>query len=541
MRPWFGRLGPRLPVLAFVGLFVLLPVGLLIAAGMATIGGPAAALAVVADPLNLAALTNSLVQGGLSAIVAVALGYPLGVLLGRYHWPGRRVVRSILLVPFLLPSLVVVLGISELFAPGTWPSVLWPGSSGLGGGLGGIVAVNVAYNAPVVALLTAVGVESAAPELEEAIGTLGGSPASQYTRGWGPPSWLGAAAGGVLTFLLSALAFAAPLLLCGGRCSTLEVRVWALDQTFLNPSAAAVLAFWTILLLAGPALGYLALASRLRSARFARPARRIPIPWLSWTTPLLALPSGILGLLEAGILSSVVTRSFFPPGASGPSAAAWSQLFSLRATAVLGLAPGTLLLNTGLFAAASASLALLLAVLSGAARGARSDGGIGVRFVAFLPLLVSPVILAFGLAETWERVTGSASSAWLWIIVSQATLALPFVLQTLRSSLARVPSGLGETARTLGASPMAALLDVELPSARGGFVAAGLFALAFGLGEFTATNFLATPGFTTLSVAIPHLEALRLVPASWAAAALLLFLSAAAFGTGLAVGEALEV
>jgi thiamine transport system permease protein len=58
---------------------------------------------------------------------------------------------------------------------------------------------------------------------------------------------------------------------------------------------------------------------------------------------------------------------------------------------------------------------------------------------------------------------------------------------------------------------------------------AGLFAFALGLGEFTATYFLVTPNFTTLSVAVYDLQGLRQFPLAEAAAGLLLVVSLAVF------------
>ena len=111
------------PVALFVALFALLPVAVLFASSIGALGGLGGISSLFSSHnpdgvLNQRSVTDSLVQGGLSAVLAVALGYPAGVFLGRYSWPGREVTRSLLLVPFLLPSLIVVLAIEDLFGPG---------------------------------------------------------------------------------------------------------------------------------------------------------------------------------------------------------------------------------------------------------------------------------------------------------------------------------------------------------------------------------------------------------------------------------------
>ncbi len=132
---------------------------------------------------------------------------------------------------------------------------------------------------------------------------------------------------------------------------------------------------------------------------------------------------------------------------------------------------------------------------------------------------------------------------WILIAVSQATLALPFVMQSLEIPLFALPRATNESARTLGASGWQAFWDADMPLARSGLVVASLFAFALGFGEFTATYFLVTPQYTTLSVATYELSTTRnplLGNASDGAAALLLLVSLGVFLVIALVGRARE-
>jgi thiamine transport system permease protein len=518
-----------LPALAFVVLFALAPALALFAEGLAANGGVDGLLRVVADPVNARALANSLEQGALSAVGAIMVGYPAGVLLGRYEFPGRRTVFGLLLVPFLLPALIVVAGVEALFGGGGLVSQIVPITRFFGHGVPGIVTVNVVFNAPVVALLTATGVAGASPELEETIATLGGSPARRYRDVWGPASWLGAVAGGVLTFVFSALAFAAPLLICGARCYTLEARVFTLDQTLLEPHAAAVLAFVMVALLLVPAAAYVVLAQRLRTRTRSARGQRRPLPWRSpllW--PTLAATVGFLGLI-ALVLGAVVARSLTPGPGGRAVGAGWVALFGPSVTSTLGISAWGALTNTVLFAALAAGIALVLGVVAGFAIGSGGRHDPILPLLLFLPLVISPVVLSFSLATFWRPILGGASNVWGLIVVSQATLALPFAFQGFGVALGRLSPRRREAARLLGASPFAAYLDIDVPLARRGLVTATLFALALCLGEFTATYFLATARFTTLPVALYRLLALRATAPANALAGLLVILTLAIF------------
>lgn len=516
------------PVLAFVLLFALLPVAYLFGTSLASAGGWGAIEQVLANPLNRQAVGNSLVQGGLSAAFAVALGYPAGVFVGRYLWPGRSVVRSVLLVPFLLPSLVIVLGVEDLFGPSGLLTGTLRGLSFLGTGVPGIVLVNLVFNLPLVVLLTATGCEAASRDLEETVATLGGSPIRAYRDAWGGPTWVGAAAGGFLTFLFSALSFAPPLLLCGPRCYTVEARVWSLDTVLFDPHGAGVLALVMAALFLAPTMAYLLMARRLRPFGGGRAGGARPIPRRNLGVAALGVETAVVLGGVALVLAAVLYRSVAPYGNVGVGAA-WGTLFAPSTAARLGIGITGAVLNTFVFAVAAAGLTVLLSVPAAFSAVRRSAGGTGLGLLLFAPLLVSPVVLAFSLATFWRPLLGGEGSVWALVIVSQAMLALPFALQTLTIPLAGLSPTLREAAETLGSRRFSAFLDADLPRVREGLLTAGLLAFALGLGEFTATYFLVTPRFTTLPVALYGLANTRQLPVAGAAAGLLLLISLGVF------------
>ncbi len=521
---------------AVVVAFGVLPAVSLFAGSIARDGGGAALGRAVTAPTDRADLLQSLLQGGLSAGGAVGVGYPAGVFLGRYHWPGRETVRSALLLPFLLPSLIMVVGLLDLFGPTGLVGSAWPASRWFSAGLPGIVALNLFYNVPIVVVLTATGCESASPELEEAVASLGGSPTRAYLESWAAPSAIGAACGGLLTFVFSALSFAPPILLCGNRCDTVEVRVYQLAELLGQPAAAGVLALVLVLAFLAPTLAYVVLARRLRAARAGRPRRRR----LSWRSPATWGTAAVFALVlaaEGVLVLAVLYRSFSPSGGA-PSLAAWQALLSSATPHRIGIGVGSASANTLGFAALAASVGLVLAVTSAFVLARRPRLGPGLALLLFVPVLLSPVVLALALEQFWQNALGGPSNVWLLIVLSEALLGAPFALQSLEIPLAGLPVGGAESARALGASPWGAFVDAELPRIRRGIQTAILFAFALGLGEFTATYFLVTPQpqFRTLPVAIYALADLRFNGAASAAAALLLLLSVGVFAGIIASG-----
>lgn len=497
------------PAVWFVLLFALIPlVGVFLEGvryGLATGGLASVLVGPGRGAITRGVLSNSAEQGALSATLAVAWGYPVGTFLGRHRFAGRDTLLGLLLVPFLLPVLVVVLGVQELFGPSGLVGGWWSAARLLGSGLPAIITVNVFYNVSLVALFTVAGVESASSRLEEAVATLGGGPWRVYRDVWARPSLLGAAAGGLLTFLFSFLSFAPPLILGGYANWTVEDWIYSLfGQTGFQggpPGAAALFSFWIVLLLLGPSLIYLLLVRQVRTLGLSSGGRpHLPsVPWKQVRTwPFLALTGALLAFV-ALLLGSVFVGSFaLPRGAWGTSN--WALLFSSRATSALGTSTASALGNSLFFAALVLSLILLLGILAGFARLRHPRAGTLVDLFSFVPLLLSPVILALSLFAFYDGTLYSPAWVWVLIVGGQAALALPFGLQTLSLAFRSLPAGPREAATTLGAGQLRAHLDIVVPQARPALLTASLFAFAISLGEFTATNFLYLPAYATLPV-----------------------------------------
>lgn len=520
--------------MGFLLFFAIVPVVILIGYSLSHVGGIGGLWDLLWGPglapqLARQALWNSLVQGSVSAALAALWGYPVGIFLGRSQFRWARTLRSLLLLPFILPSLVMVFGVVGLFGPQGLLGKLLPGTVMLSAGLPGIVLVNVLFNAPVVALYTAGTVESVPAHLEEAASVLGATPFAIYRTVWGRPSALGGALGGMLTFLFSFLSFAPPLLLGGPSYYTAEDWIYALDKFvgFSGPALASGLAVWTMLLLAGPLVAYMMLirgTSLLGRGRGSLSPVRKSRP-MGLGGYLLALATLGLVLLETLLLASVILLSFgLSHGA--PTTSYWAELFSSHVTAVLQVSTAQAAFNTVFFAVIATAIVfatiLFLQIFSPRA-SLRLEG------LSFLPLLLSPVILAFGLTLAWGGTVGSPSTVWILIVVSQASLALPFALQGLSVAFRAHPPSLAEAASVLGATRFRIFSDVRLPLARTGVWTALLFTLAIGLGEFASTNFLYVHAFTTLVVEMYALQGVRLFGPGFAIGGLLVFMSLIVF------------
>ena len=142
--------------------------------------------------------------------------------------------------------------------------------------------------------------------------------------------------------------------------------------------------------------------------------------------------------------------------------------------------------------------ALLLATLLGVLHALAAQSSVAMRAAAFLPFVVSPITVAFGLLLLYPQWTASLSL----LLCAYAVLAYPFVAKSLAAALDSVPEHLPQAARSLGANPWRVFWRVTLPMVAPALRRGMAFAAATALGEFAVTLFLSRPEWATLTTLI---------------------------------------
>ena len=102
-----------LPALTFLGVFLIWPLIKVMRVGGINLG-------VWTDPYFLGRLGWTLGQAGLTVLLGALIAWPLAYLLSRHAVPGKRGLLRLLLLPFVTPTLVAVLGLTALLGPRGW-------------------------------------------------------------------------------------------------------------------------------------------------------------------------------------------------------------------------------------------------------------------------------------------------------------------------------------------------------------------------------------------------------------------------------------
>ncbi len=478
-----------LPVAAvggFMALFFVWPIGGVIARGLGGTG-PAAALGdVLGSGSHRSVIWFTVWQAAASTALTVAVALPAAGAMARLDFRGRRILRALATVPFVLPTVVVAAAFEGLFD-----------RFGLAGGgavnlrhtVWAILMAHVFFNYAVV--LRTVGAHWAALDarVEDQARVLGASRLEVFRRVVLPRLAPSIAAASAIVFLFSFTSFGVVLVLGGPARATIETEIYRFAVVRLDLAAAAALA--VVQLVAVVALVAVSNALERRRAvaepvasPAAAPRRRGPglVANLTLMAVILGLPVGVLveRSLSAGRSGGYTLRNY-------TAMAERVNLLPDTALAALG--------NSLMFAVPAAALALVVggaATLAIMRAGSGGDRLIGRAFDIglTLPLGTSAVTVGLGFLLVLNRGPIDIRTSVLVVPIAHAVVGIPFVVRTLVPMLRTVNPRTREAAAVLGASPRRVRREVDLRvAARGVAVGAG-FAFAVSLGEFGATSFI---------------------------------------------------
>jgi thiamine transport system permease protein len=498
-QPWTWVAAAVLPV-AFLAVFFAWPVAALVGRGFVVDGSfsLAGVQEVLSAPRTWRILGQTFAQAVLGTAAAVLLGVPGAYVLYRLRFPGRRLARAVVSVPFVLPTVVVGVAFQSLLAP-----------TGLLGGLHlqesmtAIVAALVFFNYSVVVRTVGVLWSRLDPRAEDAARSLGAGRLRVLATVTLPALGPAIASAGALVFLFCASSFGVVLVLGGESYGTIETEIWYQTTQLLDLPAAAALSVLQLLVVSASLM--VAGAARTRNERALRlsgnPRDARPRPADAPALVLTAIV--VLGLLLLP-MGSLAARSFVT--ADGPGLANYLALsgnagrLTTSVWQALVNSVWTALAATALAVGLGVAVSYVLSRRPASSRGRRVMRTVDAGFM--LPLGVSAVTVGFGFLITLNRPPLDLRSSWLLIPIAQAMVALPLVVRTLLPTLRAIDPRLHEAAATLGAGPARVVATIDAPFALRGLGLALGFAFATSLGEFGATSFLARPDRPTLPVVI---------------------------------------
>ncbi|MEF9913622.1 iron ABC transporter permease [Streptomyces sp. NBC_01693] len=506
-----------LPV-AFFALFFAYPVVAIVGRGLKADGDWQFGRigTVLSRPDILDVLWFTTWQALASTALTLLIALPGAYVFARFDFPGKQLLRAVVTVPFVLPTVVVGTAFLALLGRGGFLDGLW--GVRLDTTVWAILLAHVFFNYAVV-VRTVGGLWSQLdPRQEEAARVLGAGRFAAWRRVILPALAPAVAAAALMVFLFTFTSFGVVQILGGPAYSTLEVEIYRQTAQLLDLPTAAVLTLVQFAAVAG------ILAVHAWTVRRRETALRLVDPAQTARPPRGAGQRALLGgvlltvlLLIVVPLGVLVERSLDTSGGYGFGF--YRALQSADASGSTFLVPPLDAIGNSLrYALVATLIALAIGGLAAAAltiphSRLRSSGRYlhagrlvrGFDALLMLPLGVSAVTVGFGFLITLDKPPLDLRTSWILVPLAQALVGVPFVVRTMLPVLRAVDDRLREAAAVLGASPLRAWREVDLPLVRRAVLVAAGFAFAVSLGEFGATVFIARPDNPTLPVAVARL------------------------------------
>lgn len=497
-------------VLGFV-LFFVLPVGVVYVRAF-TDTPPGGALAVVGEILGssrtASILTFTTAQAALSALLGVLIALPVAYAVSHYEFPGRHLIYSLSLIPFVLPSIIVVVCMISFYGKSGLVNTLLGTDYNLVYNFAGIVIAHVFYNFSLAVRIIGAAWRSIDKRYRETAESLGERRWGMLRRVTLPLLAPALCTGFLLIFIYTFLSFGIILVFGGVRFSTLETAIY--QEMFVNLDLTAAAVYSIVQLVVS--FGFVALSTRLIHAssgveiesegrlpriRDAAPAARILL-----TAYLVLIAIFVLGPIltmigrafrdSHGAVSLENFRELLVPGAAD------RNIESIIRSTVAGV-----ILRSIAIALASGTLVFLTA--AALALSMRGRPRTVFESLLQLPIGASLVTVSLGLRLLWDGVVPPV----MLIVIGQFFIAFPLVFRIVRTGVEELGDAPVRSAQILGAGRWALLRDIEVPLLKRSLLNAYAYAVALPFADLTVVLTAGRARIATFPVAIYRLIGFR--------------------------------
>ncbi len=475
---------------------------------------PAALLSVFTDSYYLHIITFTVFQALLSAFFSILAGLPGAWIMAGIDFKGKKLIRSLTTIPFVLPSILVVLGFVLTFGNSGYLNRFVMALTGTSQpplkilySFKAIILAHVFYNFPVSLRLISSAWSQIPENRYEAAKSLSAGKIRIFRTVTLPSLIPAVLVSFSLIFIFCFMSFAVILVLGGGPAlSTIEVEIYRLARINLDINAAAALAGAGAVLTTVFTAAYIFLQknSSGNSMDSGAGIKKIRFSSLSSPARLFAMVYILfIILIIAGPLTAVIVRSFQTQTGWGGKIS-----YTLRWYEQI-MTPGITLKaikNTLLFGAGSLLISLP-AGLSAAWVGAKSRGNTGriIEIIFMLPIGISTVVLGLGYFRLISILPENFIKSGILIIFAHSVIGLPFIVRSLTASFRKINPSMIDAARSLGADTARVFFDIELPLVISNVISAAAFGFCISAGEINSAIILSDGGILTIPIAIYRL------------------------------------
>ena len=431
-------------------------------------------------------------QAGVSTLLTLICALPCAFVLSHYAFKGKKIIKILASIPFVLPAIVVAAAFQACFGENKHPLFL-------------ILLAHVFYNFSVMLRIITGFLSSLQGRIKEAAMVLGANSLQVFLYIILPLLKPALLAASTLVFIFCFSSFGIVLVLGGPSYSTIETEIYRQAAHLFNLPLASFLSLIQIVFTF--ILMWIYTLFTKKAAKFTPDAEKANLrkPELWWEKIIITATVTFIICLCVIPLLALVMKSFTYNGET--SFVFYKALFENRTDSIFYIPPFHAIKFSFLFA----GMALVIALITGvcAAFFIRfCDTNIDNKLTSFfdpifmLPLSTSAVTLGFGIIITLDKPPLNLRTSIFLIPIAHALVGFPFVLRSILPALRSIPQNFSDAAAMLGASPLQIFRSIDFPLISKALVAGAIFAFTISLGEFGATIFTARPDTPTIPIAI---------------------------------------
>ena len=449
------------------------------------------------SPSYTTILANSINLGLMVTVLTTLLSLPLTFLLVRYDFPGKALLNGLILIPLVLPPFVGAIGMRQLLARFGSVNLLllqmglidrpidW-----LGGGLAGVLVLEVLHLYPIMYLNLAAALANVDPSVEEAARNMGASGFKLFRTVTFPLMLPGYFAGAIIVFIWAFTDLGTPLVFEYRDLISVQIFNMVTDlhqnpmgYAFVVAVILVTLVFFYVSkrLIGGTAH---AMLGRGHVASAVRPAS-LSLTLLIYTV-VLGL-SAIALIPHVGVLlTSVSARWFLSVLPTEYSFKFYHEIFTQDLT--------LLSIKNSLFLS---SLSTLVDIVLGVTIAyilarKRVPGRDMLDALAMLPLALPGLVMAFGYVAAFSATPLDARiNPMPLLVVAYAVRRLPYMMRAAYAGFQQTSITLEEAAMNLGASPVKTIYQITFPLVFANLVVGAVLCFSFAMLEVSDSLILA--------------------------------------------------
>ena len=470
----------------------------------------------VTDPNIRKLVINSFKIGVIVTLMTSVVSLPLAYFLTRYRFPARNILRSVILIPMIMPPFVGALGMQKFF--GNYGSInmllvklelmdLSNTIDWFGSGFWGVVLLSTLHLYPIMYLNIVAALSNVDPSLEEAAENLGASRFQIFRRITLPLMMPGYFAGAILVFIWAFTDLGTPLIFNYNEVIAVEI-FRLVSAANLNPMGYALV----VLIIVLTAIAFYVSKKWTGSKHYEMlgrghvTSREVDAKsGMRWIIYLF-----IGGLTFVALLPHIsVILVSLTPDLSQWYRTVLPKSFTFEHYVDVFTHSDTLpsILNSLKYSIFSTLIALVVGVsIAYLLTRKRVPFKNLLDAVAMLPLALPGVAIAFGYMGSFSDtafilrylpkglidVIDPRSNPAFLLIISYTVRRLPYMLRSIYAGFQQTSITYEEASQNMGATPMRTLYKITLPLVIANIIAGAILVFSFSMLEVSDSLILAT-------------------------------------------------